>query len=127
MIINSILAVAWFVICCWWVINMVGNLWMSYQQYSKLIPRSAESHFLLVVTIYFVMGLVGIAASVLLLNGVTRARWLIGLVAIWNVSTTSVQIVFSGERLTLLAKVSLIVSVITLVIVIAWAANIFRL
>ena len=74
--------------------------------------------------VIFLLTLVGIAASVLLLFGATWARWITAFIALVDV-IGAIGTVAGGGRLEL-RHFPVIVSVITLVIVIGWAANIFH-
>lgn len=127
MTIDLILGIAWFIICCFLLRNVIRGLSSARtrQKISILIPKSDESMFWVIMTGYFVLFLVGIAASVLLLYGVTQARWLIGLAAIAEIFTIGVGIA-SGDRQSYFNKVVLIVSVVSFVVVLGWATNIFH-
>jgi hypothetical protein len=121
MIINQILGIVWFVMCCFGLCRLIRNL----PRTLNSLPKSFEFVFLLVGTIIFLLTLVGIAASVLLLLGATWARLVLGALAFLYVIAIILEFVVRMPP-DKIEKIYLSVCIVTLVIVTGWAANIFH-
>lgn len=112
---DRILAIVWIVICYGWALNL-----------SCGAPRLSGAAYWFVVTVYFVLGLIGITASVLLFFGVAWARWLIGLVAFSAMIGACAGLALR-RPLNLSPKIELGVAIISLALVLGRAVNIFPL
>jgi hypothetical protein len=112
MIINEILAIAWFVICSFWISNLSRR---NLPAFLNALPESVRALFRNLIAAFFVLALIGFAASVLLATGATWARWLIGLVALVHaLEGVSGFIVPRVIPMTSFHKITAIVSVITI-------------